>query len=241
VSGPQQGLARIPVRVLVVDDSEQGGRMVADVLLSEPDVEVVGRPRDGETALQEALRIRPDAVCLDLEMPRMDGFTFLRLLMARLPTPVIIVTGRGSKADVFRALELGALDFVVRPAEAAAMAEFREELLARIRMVRALRIDPLERRAAEAPREEQPPPAWLAVIGASTGGPPALQRLLTSLPADLSLAVLVAQHMPERFTRTCTWATPTPPGSVEVPATDTGAPTANPPTGELKATFGAPA
>ena len=68
-----------------------------------------------ETALQEALRLRPDAVCLDLEMPRMDGFTFLRLLMARQPTPVIIVTGKGSKADVFRALELGAADFVVKP------------------------------------------------------------------------------------------------------------------------------
>ncbi len=202
MSGPQAGLARVPVRVLVVDDSEQGGRMVADVLLSEPDVEVVGRPRDGETALQELLRVRPDAVCLDLEMPRMDGFTFLRLLMARQPTPVIIVTGRGSKADVFRALELGALDFVVRPSEAGGMGDFREELLARIRMVRALRLDPLERRAAEPLREEQPPPARLAVIGASTGGPPALQRLLSVLPSDLSLAVLVAQHMPERFTRT---------------------------------------
>jgi two-component system chemotaxis response regulator CheB len=132
----------------------------------------------------------------------MDGFTFLRLLMARLPTPVIVVTGRGSKADVFRALELGALDFVVRPNGAGGMEEFRHELVARIRMVRALRLDSLERRAASASAEDAAAPAWLAVIGASTGGPPALQRILGALPPGLSLGVLVAQHMPERFTRT---------------------------------------
>jgi len=200
VSG--RNLDRRPIRVMVVDDSEQGGRVVADILKTEPDVAVVARPANGEEALAEALRLQPDAICLDLQMPRMDGFTFLRLLMDRQPTPVVVVTGRGSKADVFRALELGALDFVVRPSEPAALPEFREELLARIRMVQALRLDSLERRAAEAPREEAPPPEWLAVVGASTGGPPALQRLLSELPGELSLAVLVAQHMPERFTRT---------------------------------------
>jgi len=202
VSGDGSRLARRPIRVMVVDDSETGARVVADILQSEPDVTVVARPRDGEAALAEVLRARPDAVCLDLEMPRMDGFTFLRLLMARLPTPVIVVTGRGSKADVFRALELGALDFVVRPIGAGGLDDFREDLLARIRMVRALRLDSLEKRAAAAPAEEGGAPTWLAVVGASTGGPPALQRLLSALPGDLSLAVLVAQHMPERFTRT---------------------------------------
>jgi len=202
VSGDAPGLARRPVRVMVVDDSEVGARVVAETLETEPDVEVVARARDGEAALAEAHRVRPDAICLDLEMPRMDGFTFLRLLMARLPTPVIVVTGRGSKADVFRALELGALDFVVRPNGAGGLQEFRDELLARIRMVRALRLDSLERRAASAPAEDAAAPAWLAVIGASTGGPPALQRILGALPPGLSLGVLVAQHMPERFTRT---------------------------------------
>jgi len=202
VSGDAAGPARRPVRVMVVDDSEVGARVVAETLETEPDVEVVARARDGEAALAEAHRVRPDAICLDLEMPRMDGFTFLRLLMARLPTPVIVVTGRGSKADVFRALELGALDFVVRPNGAGGMEEFRHELVARIRMVRALRLDSLERRAASASAEDAAAPAWLAVIGASTGGPPALQRILGALPPGLSLGVLVAQHMPERFTRT---------------------------------------
>ena len=197
-----QTLARRPVRAMVVDDSEQGGRLVADILQGDPGVTVVSRPSDGEQALTEALRLRPDAIFLDLQMPRMDGFTFLRILMDRQPTPVVVVTSRGSKADVFRALELGALDFVVRPSEPGGLDDFREDLLARIRMVKALRLDSLERRAAAARSEEPEPPVRVAVIGASTGGPPALQRILSELPGDLPLAVLVAQHMPERFTRT---------------------------------------
>jgi len=197
-----RSMVKRPIRVMVVDDSEQGGKLVADILQAEPDVMVVSRPSDGEEALAEVFRVQPDAICLDLQMPRMDGFTFLRLLMGRRPTPVVVVTSRGSKADVFRALELGALDFVVRPSAPDGLSEFKEDLLARIRMVQALRLDSLERRAAEARREDVGAPARLAVIGASTGGPPALQRILSELPADVPLAVLVAQHMPERFTRT---------------------------------------
>lgn len=193
---------RRPIRVMVVDDSERNGKLVADILESERDVVVVSRPTDGEQALAEALRLRPDAVCLDLQMPRMDGFTFLRILMDRRPTPVLIVTSRGSKADVFRALELGAIDFVVRPSESGALPDFREDLLSLIRMVKGLRFEARRRRAPAARAEDNRLPARLAVVGASTGGPPALQRLLSELPGDLSLAVLVSQHMPERFTRT---------------------------------------
>ena len=198
----EAGLARRAIRVMVVDDSEQNGKFVADILQDDPGVVVVARPADGEEALAEAFRLRPDAICLDLQMPRMDGFTFLRILMSRQPTPVLVVTSRGSKADVFRALELGALDFVVRPADPSALPEFREDLVARVRMVQALRLDSLERRAAAAREREGAEPARLAVVGASTGGPPALQRLIAELPPDLSLSVLVAVHMPERFTRT---------------------------------------
>ncbi|HTP50460.1 MAG TPA: chemotaxis-specific protein-glutamate methyltransferase CheB [Anaeromyxobacteraceae bacterium] len=200
---PGDSLVRRPIRVMVVDDSAPANKLVADTLQAEPDVVVVSRPADGEQALAEVFRLQPDAICLDLEMPRMDGFTFLRLLMSRRPTPVLVVTSRGDKADVFRALELGALDFVVRPPEPAGLSDFREELLQRIRMVQGLRLDSLERRAAEARGEEGgTAPARLAVIGASTGGPPALQRLLSGMRSDVPLAILVAQHMPERFTRT---------------------------------------
>ncbi len=195
-----------PIRVLLVDDSASNQRILSRLLEGDPDVTVVGRASDGEEALREALRLRPDAICLDLQMPRMDGFTFLRLLMARQPTAVIVVSSYAAKASVFKALELGALDFIAKPEGAGAnLHEIGNELRSKIRTVRALRIDNLSTRASTArpaaPEPEPTAPLRGAVVGASTGGPPAVQRLLAELPAELPMAVLVAQHMPERFTR----------------------------------------
>ena len=200
-SGPR------PIRVMVVDDSAPNRRAVAGMLAAEADVEVVAEAADGEDGLREALRARPDVICLDLAMPRMDGFTFLRLLMARQPTPVIVVSSFNRKADVFKALELGALDFIAKPEGGPGrLGRIRAELLQKVRTVRALRIETLERRAHDAevgPGASPEPDASprVACLGASTGGPPALQRILTDLPGNLPMAVLVAQHMPERFTR----------------------------------------
>ncbi|HEU4382979.1 MAG TPA: chemotaxis response regulator protein-glutamate methylesterase [Anaeromyxobacteraceae bacterium] len=196
-----------PIRVMVVDDSAPNRRAVAGMLAAEADVEVVAEAADGEDGLRQALVARPDVICLDLAMPRMDGFTFLRLLMARQPTPVIVVSSFNRKADVFKALELGALDFVAKPEGGPGrLGRIRAELVQKVRTVRALRIETLERRAHDAgagpdasPDPQASPRA--ACLGASTGGPPALQRILTDLPGNLPMAVLVAQHMPERFTR----------------------------------------
>ncbi len=206
MTGASEAARPRPIRVLVVDDSERGRRLVARALAGSPDVELAGMARDGEEALRETLRLAPDAVCLDLQMPRMDGFTFLRLVMAQRPTPVVLVSSYARKADVFRALELGAFDFVAKPDRSgSSLEEFRAELLARLRIVRALRMESLEVRAAGAAPRARPAqraaPERIAVVGASTGGPPALQRLLADLPEGLPLAVLVALHMPERFTR----------------------------------------
>jgi len=206
MTGPRPAPGPGPIRVMVVDDSEPNRRALASMLSADPDVAVVAQAADGEEGLREALRVRPDVICLDLAMPRMDGFTFLRLLMSRQPTPVIVVSSFNRKADVFKALELGALDFIAKPEGGPGrLSRIRAELLQKVRTVRALRIEMLERRAhdAEFPRaspEPQPGPR-VACLGASTGGPPALQRILTDLPGNLPMAVLVAQHMPERFTR----------------------------------------
>ncbi len=192
---------------MVVDDSEPNRRALASMLVADSDVEVVAEAADGEEGLREALRVHPDVICLDLAMPRMDGFTFLRLLMARQPTPVIVVSSFNRKADVFKALELGALDFVAKPEGGPGrLGRIRAELLQKVRTVRALRIETLERRAHDAelgPEASPEPQASLRVacLGASTGGPPGLQRILSDLPGNLPMAVLVAQHMPERFTR----------------------------------------
>ncbi len=202
MSAPPASTGRL--RFLLVDDSALSLGELQRLLESSGDFEVVGRARDGEQALHEVMALRPDAIVLDLQMPRMDGFTFLRLLMARRPTPVIVLSSNSRRADVFKTLELGALDFVAKP-ERGGLESIREELLAKCGMVRGLRIENL----ATAWRPDQEPvdprplvePARLAVIGASTGGPQALQELLGALPGDLPLGVLVAQHMPEKFTR----------------------------------------
>jgi two-component system chemotaxis response regulator CheB len=200
--------------VLVADDSAFNRRTIADILQHLPGVEIVGKAVDGEQALQLAFLEKPDLVTLDLEMPRMDGFTFLKILMARQPTPVIVVSGRGAKVDVFRALELGALDFVVKPAGGSPqeLASIRDELSAKVAMVRQLRPLRAPERVASStfqrplPDERPAPPDSLprkvVVIAASTGGPPALVRMFSRFPSDLPAAVLVAQHMPERFTKT---------------------------------------
>ncbi|ABC82500.1 chemotaxis-specific protein-glutamate methyltransferase CheB [Anaeromyxobacter dehalogenans] len=189
---------RRTLRVLVVDDSAASRDELVRLLHGGDGLVVAGTAADGEQGLAEALRLEPDVVVLDLQMPRMDGFTFLRLLMARRPTPVVVLSSRSRRADVFKALELGALDFVARP-ERGGLAPVREELLEKCATVRALRIQNLSAgaRALDARELE---PARVAVVGASTGGPSALQRLLAALPGELPLAVLVAQHMPERFT-----------------------------------------
>lgn len=182
------------LRVLVIDDSAANRRTLGELLESEGDIEVVGSAADGEQGLRQALSLEPDAITLDLAMPRMDGFSFLRLLNAKVRIPVLVISSYARRSEVFRALELGALDFIAKPA-GATLAELRDELLEKLRMVRLLR---REGERAGAPVSLRP---RLVAIGASTGGPPALQKLLTALPADLDAGILVAQHMPPRFTR----------------------------------------
>jgi len=202
------------LRVLVADDSAFNRRTIADILSQIPGVEIVGKAVDGEQALSLAFLEKPDLVTLDLEMPRMDGFTFLKILMARQPTPVIVVSSRGAKVDVFRALELGALDFVVKPSGGSPqeLATIQGELTAKVAMVRQLRPVRAPERIASSrfirPISEDRPaptdslPRKVVVIGASTGGPPALVRMFSRFAADLPIAAIVAQHMPERFTKT---------------------------------------
>ncbi|MGB8929811.1 MAG: chemotaxis-specific protein-glutamate methyltransferase CheB [Anaeromyxobacteraceae bacterium] len=192
------------LRVLIVDDSVTSRAVLARMVGGNGKGQVVGEASNGEEGLTLAESQRPDVIILDLEMPRMDGFTFLRLLMGRRPTPVIVVSSNSQKADVFKALELGALDFVAKP-ERGTLDAIRAELMEKCDLVRALKLENLEpRRMVERePRQLGDPiePSRVAVIAASTGGPQAIQRLLEGIPAELDLGILIAQHMPERFTR----------------------------------------
>src|SRR5512141_3066391 len=130
-----------PLRILVVDDSAYNRRNIGDILASAPDIELVGKAGDGEEALRLATTVKPDVITLDLEMPRMDGFTFLRILMSRQPTPVIVVSSYSQKENVFKALELGALDFVAKPTAQISpdATDLREQILEKVLLVRQLR------------------------------------------------------------------------------------------------------
>lgn len=206
-----------PFRVMVVDDSVVNRQTIVDMLREIEGVEVVGRAIDGQEALRTVALLEPDLITLDLEMPRMDGFTFLRLLMATRPTSVLVVSSFANVENVFRALECGAVDFVARPTAGDVQtmrAALREKVLAlkashshprasvfgasgkadATQPIRALAPQPVGRAASDEPRK-------VFVVASSTGGPPAIVDLIQRLPPHFPHALVVAQHMPERFTR----------------------------------------
>lgn len=198
------------LKVLVVDDSAVNRRSISDMLTEVPEVRVVGKAANGEEALRLVHVTDPDVITLDLEMPRMDGFTFLRILMAKRPLPVIVISSYSQKENVFKALEFGALDFVAKPdLLVPGDVSIQKELVAKIVMVRGLhklkRPDPRFLRTSPPslfPPAHGPKPSRVVVIGASTGGPGALMEVIGGMPEATDMAILVAQHMPEKFTRT---------------------------------------
>jgi two-component system chemotaxis response regulator CheB len=198
-----------PIRAVVIDDSAYSRQAITRMLESSPLVEVVGVARDGEEALHRVFELSPDVVTLDLEMPRMDGFTFLRMVMARRPTPVIVISGRSGEDDVFKALELGAVDFIAKPTPRAApdLVSIEQQLIRKVHAIRELRIEkvcehlgaipPVVRRAPDSASNGP----GVVVIGSSTGGPTALMRIFAAFPEAPPSAFLVAQHMPVGFTQ----------------------------------------
>lgn len=210
-----RGPARI--RVLVVDDSALVRRVLCEELGRQPDMEVVGTATDPYVARDRIVRLRPDVVTLDVEMPRMDGLSFLAKLMKHYPIPVVVVsslTPRDSDNAV-RALALGAVDVVAKPGSSLSTPDVAGELARAIRRAATVRVGALRSRPAAPPtRPTSPDAAHPAVaagaslirtthrvlaIGASTGGTQAIERLLRAMPADAPGTVIV-QHMPEHFT-----------------------------------------
>ena len=199
------------IRALVIDDSAYNRVTISRMLESHPDIKVVATAVNGEDGIKQAMRHRPDVITLDLEMPVMDGFAFLRWLMHNLPTAVIAVSSRSSDRSVFKALELGALDFIAKPGGRVSprLEEIQKDLIAKVLQVIELRMENLRRRVDEEEAEVASPPAALepaaggvelVAMGCSTGGPPALQHIFQNMPL-LQVPVVVAQHMPPTFTR----------------------------------------
>ncbi len=201
-----------PIRVLVVDDSPLVRRTLEGVIGEGPDTSVIGTATDGIDALAKIRSLRPDVVTLDVMMPRLDGLKVLACAMRDNPVRVLMLSSLTQEgADVtLQALDLGAVDFIDKTALLSAPdpAQIGQELLAKIRTAAAVDPARLGRRrevaAAVTPRpaaKPSPAAAALVVIGASTGGPQALQALIPALPADLGAGVVVVQHIPAGFTR----------------------------------------
>ena len=194
------------VRVLVVDDSAVVRDVFSRELARDPEIEVVGAVPDPYVARDQIVKLEPDVVTLDVEMPRMDGITFLRKLMRYHPMPVIIVsslTSRGG-ALALEALEAGAVDVMCKPGSAYAVGDMSIELREKVKAAARVRMP-----AAAPARAAAQPPARLSLsrtthvilaIGASTGGTRALENVLTAMPANAP-GIVVVQHMPEHFTR----------------------------------------
>ena len=205
------------IKVLVVDDSALVRSILSDVLARDPEIEVVGTASDAHIAREKIKRLNPDVLTLDVEMPKMDGLTFLHNLMRLRPMPVVMVstmTERGAETTL-DALAMGAVDFLTKPRidVAAKLPEYCDELISKIKTAARASVRALDEQRAEAVR-----PKNLAVvaagttavarkmrttdriiaIGASTGGTEAIKRVLTGLPAD-SPGVLVTQHIPKAF------------------------------------------
>lgn len=204
-------------RVFVIDDSAFSRRTIIKLLEEIQEVEVIGYAVNGEEGLRKVMDIRPDLITMDLEMPGMDGFTLLRIIMTACPTPVIIVSSHSEDDRVFKALELGAVDFVAKPQRALSeqLLEIRGELQQKVGALLNLNLEGLKSRTRQVALAENVPVRKIArlpkggsqkyevvAIGSSTGGPPALQKLLSQMPGTLPFALLIAQHMPAGFTRT---------------------------------------
>lgn len=219
-----------PIRILVVDDSAFMRKAITMMLESDPLIKVIGTARDGEEGVEKVRLLKPDLVTMDIEMPRMDGLAALREIMQKSPVPVMMVsslTTAGAQATL-EALDLGAVDFIPKQMSYVSLdiVKIKEDLIAKIKDIakrKHILISRYRQRqfsqfgkgeaaATSAPKILAQPPVnapikkrqhqiGLVAIGSSTGGPPALQAVITKLPRNLPVGVVIAQHMPPMFTK----------------------------------------
>ncbi len=199
------------IKILIVDDSAFSRQTIKRILEKIPGAEVVGVATDGHDGMNKILKLNPDVITLDLEMPEMDGFALLRWIMKERPLPVIVVSSYGDKPTVFKALELGAVDFVVKPTMKASseLENIESDLMSKVLEISTLDIKKVKRNVSLLEDKKVVDDTSLlnenkidvVAIGSSTGGPTAVQNILTRLPATFSGGIVISQHMPPKYTR----------------------------------------
>jgi two-component system chemotaxis response regulator CheB len=194
------------IKVLVVDDSAVVRKIFSEELSKYPDIQVIGVAPDPYVAREKIVNLKPDVITLDIEMPRMDGLTFLKKLMKYYPLPTIIVsslTPQGGKLTL-EAMEIGAVDVIGKPGAAYTVGDMSAQLAEKIRAASRVRLtkrdDSAETRATGEPlRALAQTSNKVIAIGASTGGTEALKKVLTKMPPN-SPGIVIVQHMPANFT-----------------------------------------
>lgn len=198
------------VRVLVIDDSALMRKMLGDILSSDPRIEVIGTARDGVEGLAKIQQLSPDVITLDVEMPNKDGLAVLQEIMKNNPVPVVMVsslTQEGAQTTL-KALALGCVDFVPKPSGAISLdiKTVALDLISKVVAAKNAHLHPLPQqkevikpsfvsRSFDSSRHRS-----IVAIAASTGGPVALQQVLSALPANFPVPIVVTQHMPKDFT-----------------------------------------
>ncbi len=202
-------------RVLIAEDSLTVRRHLADVLAADPDIDLVGEAEDGKRAIELCQRLRPDMVTMDMMMPEMTGLAATEYIMAHCPTPILIVSSSVNRGELFRtydALAAGAVDVLEKPDGDGPDGDWERRLLAAVKLVAKIRvITHLRARVAAPTRPTASPPSpapapgpsggacELVAIGASTGGPGAIVEILSGLPVEFRLPVLLVLHINEPF------------------------------------------
>lgn len=197
------------IRVLIIDDSAFMRKMITEIITSDQRIDVVGTARNGQDGLRKIQQLNPDVITLDIEMPMMDGIETLENIMELHPKPVVMLSSLTSKGatKTLQALSLGAIDFIEKPSGPISLdiEDIKQEIIDKV--ITASQVKELnksvrkEHQVLKTVQHKQSYENAIVAIGTSTGGPRALQQILTSLPSDFPAPILIVQHMPAKFTK----------------------------------------